>query len=804
MPSFAQDIRYSLRRLRRSPGFASLAVLTLALGIGATTVVYSVIQAVLLNSLPFPRADRLYVLSESQKGEDFSVAWPNFEDWRQQSRSFEAMAGYTLAHFQYFDGTHTTLLRGARVSAAFFPILQVRPLVGRTFTDAEDRHGGPSVLVLSYECWQNQLHGSTTAIGSALNLSDQAYTIIGIMPPDFRFFYGHAADFYLPLGPQASEPGFNSRTAHGSIRVLARLRPGVSEAAARTEMEGIAARLAAQYPATNAGHSVLMERLSDRYFHDVRPALWLLFCAVVLVLLVACANVSNLLLAQGAGRAREYAIRTAIGAGRYRLFQQSLADGLCLAAIGGGCGVLLAWAALPMLLRLAPQDMPRLADTAIQTPVLLFALGVAVIVAAACSILPAASSMRIGPELALKASTSLAARGKDRVRSCVLVAGVAVTVVLTAGTGLMLRSLRQALSTDPGFQPDHLLSLDVVLSSPEYKNHDAAGAFFTEAADKVKAVPGVVAAGTVFCPPMAGDCLDNFYSIPGRIDADAPQLPISLFNIADAGYFRAAGIRLLQGRGFSSIDTAGSPHVAVVNQTFSKKWWPEGGAVGHSIRYGGRGEPGYSAEIVGVVGDVRQFGLDAPSEPEVFFPDTQQPRDTMVLLVRTAPNPAALAAATEGAIHDVDKEVPVRIHPMTAVIADTLRQRKFLTTLLSLFAGLTLFLAALGVFGVAAYSVSSRTTEIGLRVALGAEPDRLKRWISVHTLRLVALGCVIGMVGCCYLLRLMSSVLFEVSPLDPLVLGGSCLLLIAVSFAAAWLPARRAAAIDPIQALRAE
>src|SRR5579863_3011753 len=298
MLSFAQDIRYSLRRLRKMPSFASVAVLSLALGIGATTVVYSVIQAVLLNSLPFPRADRLYVLSESQKGEHFSVAWPNFEDWRQQSHSFEAMAGYKLAHFQYFDGNHTTLLRGAQVSATFFPILQVKPFLGRTFSDAEDRPGSPSVLVLSYEYWQNQLHGSTTAVGSTLNLSNRAYTIIGIMPPNFRFFYGDATDFYLPLGPLASEPDFNSRTAHGSIRVLARLRRGVGEAAARTELEGIAARLAKQYPATNAGHSVGMERLTDMYFRDVRPVLWLLFCAVVLVLLVACANVSNLLLTQ--------------------------------------------------------------------------------------------------------------------------------------------------------------------------------------------------------------------------------------------------------------------------------------------------------------------------------------------------------------------------------------------------------------------------------------------------------------------------------------------------------------------------
>jgi predicted permease len=802
MQGLVQDLRHSLRRLAKSPGFTFIAVLTLALGIGATTLVYSVIQAVLLNSLPFPHADRLLVLAEEEKGEDFSVAWPNLEDWRDQSHSFEGMAGYTREHFQYFDGTRTILPRGARVSAAFFPILQVQPQAGRAFTESEDKPGGSPVVVLGHDFWQNQLHGSATAIGSNIDLSGEPYTVIGIMPAEFRYFYGSPVDFYLPLGTQAANPDFNSRTAHGSIRVLARLRPGVTEVAARTEMEGIAARLAAQYPASNAGHSVQVDKLTDQYFGNIRSVLWLLLAAVLLVLLVACANVSNLLLAQGADRIREYAIRSAVGAGRYRIFRQSLVESLCLALIGGGCGVLSAYLGLPLFLRLAPPNIPRLSETEIRLPVLLFALGLSVLVAMLCAVLPALAGSRIGPEQALKTSTALATRGRKLVRTSLLVAGVAFTVVLTAGTGLLLQSLRHALSAEPGFEPAHLLSLDIVLSDARYKNPTASAEFFTSAADNIRAVPGVKDVGSVMCPPMAGDCWDYFYSIPGRISPDQGDLPISLFNIADADYFRAAGIRMLMGRAFAASDTAASPHVAIVNRTFAEKWWPSGGAVGQTVRYGGRGEAGDLLEIVGVVDDVKQFGLDSSPEPEVFYPATQQPRESVVLMVRTAGDPLALATAAEAAVQAVDQQVPIRIHPMSSMVSDSLRQRKFLAMLLSLFAGIALFLAGLGIFGVAAYFVVSRKAEIGLRAALGARPQQLGRWVAAQVTRSAALGCVIGIIGSMALLRMIRSLLYVVSPTDPFVLGGTCTLLILIALLAAWLPARRAASIDPIDALR--
>jgi putative ABC transport system permease protein len=798
------DIRHALRRLIQTPGFAFSAVLTLALGIGATTLVYSVIQSVLLNSLPFRDANRLVVLSEAANGEDFSVAWPNFEDWRMQAHCFEGMAGYALEHFQYFDGEHTILPRAMRASAAFFTLLRAQPIAGRVFTAAEDRAGGPAVVVLGYRFWQNELHGDPAIVGRTLNLSGEPYTVIGIMPPRFQYFYGQSEDFYVSLGQKAADSNFNSRTAHGSMRVLARLAPGASETAARTEMEGIAARLAEQFPETNRGHSVMLSRLTDNYFAGIRSTLWMLQAAVLLVLLVACANVSNLLLAQGADRAREYAIRSAIGAGAYRIFRQCLAESLCLALIAGACGVMLVYLGLPLVLHLAPESIPRLGDTEVGRPVLAFAVGVSVAVAILCAILPAFASLRIRPEQALKTSSALATRGRQFVRTALLTGGVAVTVILTAATGLLIESLQHAMSSEPGFESEHLLSLDIVLSTPKYANKAAATAFFDAALEKMKAVPGVTEAASVFCPPMAGDCWDYFYSVPGRVNPSANDLPLSLFNIADRNYFRAAGIKLIAGRVFSSVDTADSLHVAIVNRTFANRWWATENAVGHTIRYGGRGEAGDLLEIVGVVDDIRQFGLDAAPEPEVFFPASQQRRETMVLMARTAGNPAILASAAEEAVHTVDREVPVRIHPMSAVVTDSLRQRKFVALLFSLFGGIALLLAGLGIFGMAAYFVASRKAEIGLRVALGARPDQVRQWVCLHTLQSAVVGCVSGILLCFALLPVIRNLLYMTSTLNPLVLVGTSLLLIAIALMATWLPARRATLVDPMDALRRE
>ena len=804
-----QDLCYSLRRLRHSPGFTATAVLTLALGMGATTAMYSVIQAVLLNSLPWPQPERLYVLRESTKGGDMSIAWPNFQDWRAQQHSFEGVAGYQLKHFEFYDGAHTILPRGAQVSAEFFPLLRAQPVLGRVFTRTEDKPGAPPVAVLTYRFWQTELHGDPNVVGSVINLSGNLYTVLGVMKPQFRFFLGsRPEDFYVPLGPEASDPDFVKRTAHGSIAALARPLPGVTEVAARAEMEGIAARLAAQYPATNGGHGVDMYRFDESYFKSVRPALWMLMAAVGIVLLVGCANVSNLLLTRGADREREYAIRAALGAGGYRIFQQAIAESLWLALIAGACGVAIAYFALPILVQLGPPTIPRLDQTAIRWPVLAFSFGVILLVSLICGAVPGWATFRIAPEQSLRSysSASHAGKGRQRVRSSLLIIGVAVTVVLSAATGLMLQSLRQTLAVDPGFQPDHLLSLDIVLSSAKYKPKEASYAFFTSAAEKLRALPGVKGVGMVCSPPLVGECGDYFYTIPGRTSPDDANLPDANMNFASENYFRAAGIRVVAGRTFLPTDTPNSPHVAVINKTFANKWWPNGDAIGHFVRLGGRGEEGYLTQIVGVIQDVKQFGLDTEVEPEIFFPFAQKQSDfaSMVLLLRTAGDPEGVASSAESAIQQIDKEVPVRIHPMSYYVAQSLRQRQFLTLLLSIFAGLAIVLAALGVFGVAAYAVTSRRAEIAVRLALGAQPEIVKRWISMQIVRRVILGCVVGLVGSLLSVRLVRGLLYGVSPTDPIVLSATCVLLIAVAFLATWIPARRAASIDPMQTLRVE
>ncbi|HET9743874.1 MAG TPA: ABC transporter permease [Terriglobales bacterium] len=463
------DLRHALRRLRHATAFTATAVLTLALGMGATTVVYSVMQAVLINSLPFPHAEQIYVLREAGPHGDFSIAWPNFVDWRSQQHSFEDLAAFNQQHFEYFDGVRSTLPRAGMVTAAFFPLLRGQALLGRTFTEAEDKPGAPPVIVLSYAFWQHQLHGDPSALGRTLDLSGKPYTVIGVMPARFAFFLSSPVDFYLPLGQRASNPAFNSRTGHGSISAIGRLKPGVKPETARAEIEAIAARLAAAYPATNGGHSVAMSNFVKNYFSGILPVLELLMAAVVIVLLVGCANVSNLLLTRGADREREFAIRRALGASRRRIVQQSFAESFWLAALATAAGVLIAYVSLPGLLRFAPQ-IPRQNETAISGPVLAVALGITAVVCLLCGFFPAWNTMRSAPELALRSYSPATSAGRQRqmLRSSLLIAGVAVTVILGTGTGLLVRSLRNTLAADPGFTPDHLLNLDIVLTGQKY------------------------------------------------------------------------------------------------------------------------------------------------------------------------------------------------------------------------------------------------------------------------------------------------------------------------------------------------
>ncbi|HKR32386.1 MAG TPA: ABC transporter permease, partial [Terriglobales bacterium] len=485
---------------------------------------------------------------------------------------------------------------------------------------------------------------------------------------------------------------------------------------------------------------------------------------------------------------------------------QSLGESIWLALLAGACGVAIAYFSLPFLLRLGPSNIPRLDETAIQWPVLGFAFAVTLCVSLICGVLPGWATLRIAPEQALRShsTSSYAGRGRQRLRSALLVGGVAITIVLAAASGLLLQSLRRTLAVNPGFRPDHLLALDIILSGDKYKTQQASQAFFSSAEEKLRALPGVTDVGNVCTPPLAGECGDYFYSIPGRTGPNDANLPDANFNIADENYFLTAGIRLISGRPFLPTDSDSSPHVAVINQAFARKWWPAGDAVGHTVHFGGRGEPGDMLQIVGVVENTKQYGLDSQIDPEIFFPEKQHQQNAMVLMVRTAGNPESMAATAENAIQSLDKEIPVRIHPMSYYVAQSLQQRQFLTLLLSIFAGLAIFLAALGVFGVAAYAVASRKGEIAVRLALGAPPQNVKAWITMQTMRRVAFGCAIGLVGASLGARVVRNFLYDVSPTDPLVLSAACALLIGVALVATWIPARRAAAIDPMHTLRAE
>ena len=813
-----QDLRYATRLLRKNPGFTAVAVATLALGIGANTAIFSVTNAVLLRSLPFLDPDHLVILEESQgRGGGISVTWPNFLDWREQSRSFEAMAAIDTASYDLTGVEKPTILRGAKVSAPFFSLIGAKPALGRTFTDADDKPGANAVVVLGYSAWRNQFGSDAGMIGKPVILSGERFEVVGVLGPGVEY-YTKPMDVYVPVGLSASNPAWMDRSRHFSLRVLARLRPGVSITAARAEMATISKRLELAYPKTNTGLGASITPVTERRLGDLRPALYTLLAAVGLVLLIACANVTNLMLTRQASRQREIAIRAAMGAGRRRVLRQLLTESVLLSFLGGAAGLLLAYWGIPALIHFAPQDIPRLAETRVDSGVILFTFAASVLAGILFGIGPALQASKLDLSGALKESGrgSMSGPARQRLRSGLFVAEVALALVLVIGAGLLIRSLLEAVGVKPGFNPANVLAVRVTLLNSKYRPategparsgdpEDAQRqAFFRNALERLRAMPGVRAAGAVYCPPLGGDCLDYFYSAADRPAPGPSETPISLFNAAAPGYFRAMEIPLIEGRDFTDSDVRGSKPVVIINQNVARRWWPHESPLGKQIRYGKAEEHGLLYEIVGVVGNVKQMGLDEEQAPEIFMPTAQSSLGGQVLMVRAASDPAGLAAAAVREMLAIDKDASVRVQTMTQSIAETLARRKFSTLLLAIFGGAALLLALIGVYGVTAYGVSQRTHEIGIRKALGAQASDVLYMVVRQGLLLTLAGVVIGLVGALAVTRLMQSLLFGVRPADPLTFAVVPILVAAVASLAAYVPARRAAKVDPMIALRYE
>ncbi len=796
--TIAQDLRYGLRGIRRAPGFSLVVILTLALGIGANTAIFSVVNSVLFRPLPYPAAERLVWFGESDpKAEGISVTWVNFEHWRDENHSFEKMAGVHTAHLTMTGHGEALLTRAAVVTSDFFGLVGAKPLLGRVFGESDDRPGAPLTAVLGYQFWVDKLGADANILGAALILNGQPYQVTGVLPPG-SYYWEQPMDFYLPLhrfeGPVAN------RSQHGSMRVLARLKPGVTLASATSDLNLIMRRLAESDPGPESQHRAYGTFLAESQTHDVRPTLLILLAAVGLVLVIASANVASLLLARSTSRAREIAIRTAIGAGRTRLIRQLLTENLLLAALGGIAGGLLAQWGVRMLIALGPRDIPRLAETRFDWRVLLFAAAITLATGLLTGLAPVFTAGRADLVSALKnSSRSATGRGGQASRSALVVAEIAITLVLTFAAGLLMRNLIAAQTASPGYDPLHVLALELVLPSSSYRSPQAIRSFYAELQQSLRPLPGVTAVSAVHCPPSAGDCNDWFYSILDRAAPQPAEVPISLFNTADEGYFSAMRIPVHEGRAFGGHDR---PDVAVVNETFARKWWPHGSAVGGRIKYGGPYREGPTYQIIGVVGDVGQMGLGTEPYPEVYLPFSQSPAEAMVVLIRADGDLESLVSTVRRRVAAIDRNLPVQsLRPFAQTVAASLAQRRFSTALLALFAALAMTLAAVGIYGLLNYWVRVREDEIAIRMALGAPRPAIMRWAGRQALRMALTGAAIGMLAGWASSRALENLVFGISGRNFGTLAGAAVAVVAIALMAAALPVWRATQVDAVDKL---
>jgi putative ABC transport system permease protein len=803
MANLLRDARYALRQLVRTPGFTTVAVLTLALGVGATTAIFSVVNGVLLRPLPFADPDALVRVHEvvPQYGR-FSVAPATFIDWRAQNRVFERTAAYSSTSGTFTDAEVPERIPGAVVTWDTFELLGIAPVAGGGFSAAHEPPGAPAVMVLSHGLWQRRFGGNAAVIGQSIPVNGVPTTILGVMPPDF-YFPSRMAEFWQPM---TINPSNAPRGAH-FLGAVARLKPGVTLAQANAEMKGISERLAVEYPDNSANESSEVVPLLEQVVGSVRTPLMILLAAVGVVVLIACANVANLLLVRASVREREIAIRSALGAGRRRIVVQMLAESLVLAVVGGGLGLLLAYLAIPSIQTLSAGGIPRVAEVAIDGRVLGFAAVASILTGLLFGLAPAWHAARSGLGLVLKeGGRSSVASGSRWVRSALLVGEVALSIVLLVGASLLLRSFARVTSVDPGFQPDGLLAFQVSLPQSAYGQDGNRITFYHQLLERIDALPGVSSAAMVQTLPMRGGYVLSF-EVQGRPKPEPGQEPSANYRVVSPDYFAALGVPVRRGRALTAQDATGAQLVAVVDEAFVRKHFPDEDPIGRGIDIG-NGVDGFF-QIVGVVGDVRHAGLDSVAAPTMYVPYEKDVFSTMWILARAEGDVTRLAGPVRDAVRALDRSLPAySILPFTTVMGESVAQRRFSMLLLGGFAGLALFLAAVGLYGVVAYSVSQRTREIGLRMAVGADRRDILRLIVGGGMKLAVAGVAIGLAAAVgvatWLASQLESMLFETTTSDVMSYAATAGLLLAVAALACYLPARRAMRVDPLVALQAE
>jgi predicted permease len=825
MTTLIQDLRYGLRMLAKNPGFTAVAVLTLALGIGASTAIFSVVYGVLLRPLPYFKPDQIVELWEvNAKGGRMNFADPNFEDVRSQNHVFQGVAEYAAWLESVAGGSEPTRSMMASVSRDFFPLMGVGPVLGRGFAGGEQRFGAAPVALVSYAYWGQYLGGATDLSRMKLTIEGKSCSIIGVLPPGFRF--PPDSDIWVPRELWERLP---SRTAH-NWHVVARLRQGVPLAQAHAELSGIAQRLKQQYGQDTGMTDVAVSPLRDALTSSVRPALLVLLGAVGFLLLVACANVVNLLLAQAAARERELAVRAALGAGRNRLVRQFLTEALLLSVTGGVLGVLAALWGMDALVAMAPPNLPRLQDVAINLPVLSFTFALSVAVAAGLGIftaLRATSGESRGPQNRRSALQGmLVERGQGhtgtlrghRLSRAIVAAQIAITLVLLAGAGLLGRSLLRVLAVNPGFRTEHILTMDLAMAFAEKDTEKVQRvAFLNELFSRLRAIPGVREVGGVNGLPFTGGLADGTYILmnpqekpPRGFDSqlwnDSTRTGDADYCVASDGYFRVLGIPLRRGRLFDDRDTMDAPHVALISESLAREKWPNMDPLGRTIEFGNMDGDLRLLTVVGVVGDIREDNLERRPRPTIYVNYRQRPQATgsFTLVLRTEAEPAAVFSAARQIVRDLDPNVPPSFNTFTEVFSASLKTRRFNLTLVGIFAATALLLAVAGVYGVMAYSVARRTHEIGVRMALGAGAPDVLRLVLGQGMVTTVVGVTIGIAGSFVLTRAMQSLLFGVSATDPVTIAGVALLLGSAALLACYVPARQATKVDPMVALRYE
>ena len=807
-----RDLRFAARMLRKNPGLTAVAVLTLALGIGANSAIFSVVNAVLLRPLPYKDSDQLVQLigHDQKRGVDFDwVSFPNFHDWAEQSKAFQYTAAYKFHAFNLTNVGQAEMLFGLKVSANLLPTLGAEPILGRNFRPDEDQPGRDHEVILSYDTWRQSFGADPQLIGKTLTLSDEPYTVIGVMPAGFNFpptvpvtsaLPSRKTAFLTPLG-LAFNP---DQRDWNMLGVIARLKPGANVSQARADMDIVARNLELQYPTQNQAITVRVEPLLNQVVGDIRPALWIFLAAISLVLLVACVNVTNLLLARSTIRQREMALRTSLGASQSRLVRQLLTESLLLALGGGAFGILLAYGGIFLLTALSPDNLPRIGDVAIDGRVLAYTSVVSVLTGMIFGLAPSLGVAPVNVSQALKGQRSTATTKHSRFRSALVVSEVALSLALLLGAGLMLKSFVRMERVDPGFRPEKLLTVWTILSEVKYGPQQRT-AFYQQAWQRIQAVPGVKLVGAIDNLPLSGIHGGGPFTIEGHPTNSDADAPVAYRCVVSLNYFQTMSISLLRGREFTEHDRDASPAVLMINETAARRYWPGENPVGSRLSFTtGRAQPTW-LEVVGVVKDVLHDGVESPAKPTIYMPFLQWPQAFMVTVARTDVDPASLSLAVRQAISAVDKDQPVLMtRTMAGIYSDAVAQRRFNTALIVAFGALGLVLAVVGVYGLMAFAVTQRTHEMGVRLAVGAQRWDVLKLVLGQGLRLALLGIVFGLGAALFLTRFLSKLLFNVPQTDPGTFIVVSLSLGGIALFASYIPARRAMRIDPMVALRYE